>query len=133
MLKVLITTILLCISTISVATTRGVILDKTRVIFSESQSNASVTVSNQSDNNIWLLRSWIENYNEKTPPPFVITPPLTRLDGGNSIQLRINRKETVKLPSDRESVFLINALVIPPKGKANNSSKSGMGGDTVII
>ncbi|MEQ4869459.1 molecular chaperone, partial [Escherichia coli] len=46
--------------------------------------------------------------------PFIVTPPLYRLDPDNAVQLRVNRvKDTLR--GDRESVFYLNSLAIPPK------------------
>ncbi|PIJ50594.1 hypothetical protein BV501_08130 [Erwinia sp. OAMSP11] len=46
-------------------------------------------------------------------PPFVVVPPLTRLDAGERIALRV-RQAGGTLPSDRESACIISVTGIPP-------------------
>lgn len=51
---------------------------------------------------------------------FFITPPIVRLNENESIQLRINKLSDIEsLPTDRESVFSINVMGIPPEDKSN--------------
>lgn len=109
------------ISECSVASQGGLGLDISRVIFNEDSSSVSFTAKNNSSTIVALLKVWAENYYSDAPtPPFFITPPLTRIDPGDNIQFRVNKLEGVnKLPKDRESVFAINVLAIPPKKEKN--------------
>ncbi|EBC6662178.1 molecular chaperone [Salmonella enterica] len=132
MIKFFIVLIFSGMSLTAIADNRGIVLDKTRVIFTESQKNASVTVTNKSQQNVWLLRSWIETYDGKKDTPFIITPPLYRLDEGGSIQLRINRKNSFNFPDDRESVYLLNALIIPPADSDGTKSSENLSGGVQI-
>lgn len=102
----------------------GIGLDVTRVIFPSSEESISLRVNNTSASDIWLLRSWISEYtNNEIKAPFLITPPLVRINQGERIQLRINKiADMNKLPNDRESVFNINVMAIPPENKEKKNT-----------
>ncbi|EBW3901488.1 fimbrial biogenesis chaperone [Salmonella enterica] len=104
----------------AVAANGGFYLGQTRVVFPSDKKSVSLQVTNQDAKKDWLLRSWVSQYDDKnkSSTPFIITPPLYRLDGNNSIQLRINAIDVSKLPMDRESVFRINVMAIPPETAA---------------
>ncbi|EAA3660366.1 molecular chaperone [Salmonella enterica] len=103
-----------------VASDGGFYLGQTRVVFPSDKRSVSLQVTNQDAKKDWLLRSWVSQYDDKnkSSTPFILTPPLYRLDGNNSIQLRINAVDVSKLPTDRESVFRINVMAIPPETAA---------------
>ncbi|EIK6739217.1 molecular chaperone [Salmonella enterica subsp. enterica serovar Aqua] len=130
---------LLCFSSlfscVSHAETGGISLAATRVILSSDKNSAGLTVNNSSNQDSWLLRSWVTPYyttgvkNEKikTPVPFVITPPLYRIEPDGKVQLRINAVDVSSLPADRESVFRINVMAIPPETKINRGKEKAAG------
>ncbi|ELN3757703.1 molecular chaperone [Escherichia coli] len=95
----------------------GLGLDVSRVIFNEEDSSVSFTAKNTSADITALIKAWVEDYyTGNKDMPFFITPPLTRIDPGDNIQFRINKISSLKtLPSDRESIFSINVLAIPPR------------------
>lgn len=97
----------------------GVIIGGTRVIFDGAKKEASISVNNP-DNSPFLIQSWIETMNnsaEKTP--FIITPPLYRLDKGQQNVERIVL--TTPLPQDKESLFWLNIKAIPSARVTENS------------
>ncbi|EAB2798593.1 molecular chaperone [Salmonella enterica] len=97
----------------------GFYLGQTRIVFPSDKKSISLQVTNNGKKD-WLLRSWVGQYDDKdkTKTPFIITPPLYRLDGSSSTQLRINAVNISKLPTDRESVYRINVMAIPPESKS---------------
>lgn len=99
----------------------GVSFDSTRVVFREGVNSASIKFNNFT-NSKWLLKAWVSEYNSPDKSAgFVITPPLYKTDGGESIQFRIMPTK-IALKEDRESVFRINVLAIPPKNNGDNNS-----------
>ncbi|EOZ6590789.1 molecular chaperone [Salmonella enterica] len=101
----------------------GVSIGGTRVIFDGHKKEASLIVfSSEDDTYPYLIQSFIDNKGEKgdisnnTRPPFIITPPLFRLEPGKENSLRII-KTAETLPDDRESVFWINVKAIPGSDK----------------
>jgi fimbrial chaperone protein len=64
---------------------------------------------------------------ENIQMPFIVTPPLSRMDPGGELSLRIRRND-VALPTDRESVFFLSMKGIPaqiaPEQRAQNETSS---------
>lgn len=114
MLKVLRSFSLISACMLSMAAHAGVVMGGTRVIFSEGKKEASISVTNQEKNIPYLIESWVENFDQsKARVPFIVTPPLFRLDAGKESELRINYLG-MPLPQDRESVFWLDVKSIAP-------------------
>ncbi|HEH7636357.1 TPA: molecular chaperone, partial [Escherichia coli] len=63
--------------------------------------------------------SWVDNIDGKSRAPFIITPPLFRLEAGDDSSLRII-KTADNLPENKESLFYINVRAIPAKKKSDD-------------
>ncbi|VAC23144.1 putative pili assembly chaperone [Enterobacter hormaechei] len=66
-----------------------------------------------------LVQSWIDDGDINSTPetanvPFLLSPPVIKVNEHNGQQLRI-KKLPSSLPADRESVFFLNVLDIPPR------------------
>ncbi len=59
-----------------------------------------------------LIQSWVDDLADNNKSPFIVTPPLFRLDAGDSSDLRV-LLTSAQLPGDRESLFTLNIKVIP--------------------
>ncbi|WP_267226687.1 fimbrial biogenesis chaperone [Dyella silvae] len=98
----------------------NVIIAGTRVVFPASDGEVTLRLTN--DNNApALIEAWVDAGDEHSTPdkvntPFLITPPLFRMEPHRDQSLRIiftPGKQT--MPADRESLFWLNVLEIPPK------------------
>ncbi|EOW4282748.1 fimbria/pilus periplasmic chaperone, partial [Escherichia coli] len=98
----------------------GVALSTTRVIYDGGKKEASLTVENHNKNEEFLIQSWIDDVNGNKKTPFIITPPLFKLDPDKNNVLRIVNIEDT-LPKDRESVYWINVKAIPAKSAENEN------------
>lgn len=97
----------------------GVIIGGTRIIFDGAKKEASIGITNP-DNVPYLIQSWIDVQDEQSgKAPFIITPPLYRLDGGQKNLERIVM--TGSLPQRQESLFWLNIKAIPSASKQMNS------------
>ncbi|VXC69913.1 Fimbrial chaperone protein [Enterobacterales bacterium 8AC] len=113
-----------------------------RVIYSESdQKGVTLTVNNKSAAP-YLMQSWIRpvdpntgdvdlNYSGQQKMPFIVTPPLARLEANSELTLRI-RRNGEPLPTDRESVFFISMKAVPAKKEATEPGDSGQMALTVV-
>jgi len=104
----------------------NVIIAGTRVVFPAQDGEVTVRLSNNNASPA-LVEAWIDAGDEHATPdkvntPFVITPPLFRMEAHKDQNLRIIATAAT-LPSDRESLFWLNVLEIPPKP----SSKEAVG------
>jgi fimbrial chaperone protein len=100
----------------------AVVPDRTRVVYDEGVQSASVTVTNKSEKYPYLIQSWIEDENgKKVTAPFMVLPPLQRIEPNDRNILRIVLLPGNTLPTDRESVFFLNIREIPPATDAVNA------------
>lgn len=91
----------------------AVVIGGTRVIYNGDKKEASVSISNPGKNDVYLVQSWIENNdNNNDKVPFIVTPPLFRMEPNEENILRIVRAGGT-FPEDRESLFWLNVKSIP--------------------
>lgn len=117
-MKQLITAVAAAFFLFSAVAQAGIVMGGTRVIYHEGKREASISVTNADNHSPYLVQSWVENYAEadKSPVPFIVTPPLFRLDPEQENVLRINFIGS-PLPGDRESVYWLNVKSISPTQK----------------
>lgn len=97
----------------------GVIIGGTRIIFDGAKKEALININNP-DPTPWLIQSWVEMQDGSSgKTPFIITPPLYRLDGGQKNLERIVM--TAALPQGQESLFWLNIKAIPSATKQMNA------------
>lgn len=99
----------------------GVVINGTRVIYPAQAREVTVQVSNDGQAPS-LVQAWVDTGNpEQTPDnsdaPFVLTPPIARVEPGRSQALRLIFTGA-GLPDDRESLFWLNVLDVPPSPEA---------------
>ncbi|CAI0940106.1 Chaperone protein fimC precursor [Serratia quinivorans] len=98
----------------------GVVVGATRLVYEGDKKESSLSVNNP-DALPYLIQSWVEpqeGSNEKAP--FILTPPLFRLDGGRQNVLRVVRVGG-SLPEDRESLYWLNVKSIPSAERRDNT------------
>lgn len=100
----------------------GVVIDATRVVYPAARREVSVILHNPGEAPA-LVQAWIDAGDTSSRPgaaksPFVLTPPLFRIDPGKGQTLRLMYSGDA-LPRDRESVFWLNVLDIPPRAPAD--------------
>lgn len=101
----------------------GIVLERTRVIYDAGKKEAALPVANRSENRPYLLQSWVDNEQGTARGPFIITPPLFRLDAGSDSSLRII-KSAGNIAKDKESLFFINVRAIPAQTAAENNGSN---------
>ncbi|HDT2543406.1 TPA: fimbria/pilus periplasmic chaperone [Klebsiella aerogenes] len=104
----------------------SIVITGTRVVYPSDAKEVSVKVSNKGQSPV-LIQSWLDNGDTKASPdqikvPFVLTPPINRVEPSSGQTLRI-RALPNNLPKDKESVFWLNVLEIPAKPKTQLSEK----------
>ncbi|KAA8729363.1 MAG: molecular chaperone [Ewingella americana] len=98
----------------------GFSVGATRVVYSSDMKEASLSVKNTENSSVYLIRSWVSSDKAGEKVPFLTTPPLFRIDPGQDNALRITQTSSA-LPQDRESVYWLNTLAIPPSTKDKNT------------
>ncbi|WP_339012506.1 fimbria/pilus periplasmic chaperone [Aeromonas popoffii] len=88
-------------------------LGASRLIYNPAASGASIAVHNQQNYPI-LVRSQVFAEDRTTVAPFLVTPPLFRLDGQQQSRLRVVHTGG-PLPGDREKLHWLCVTGIPPQ------------------
>ncbi|HDX9139915.1 TPA: molecular chaperone [Klebsiella michiganensis] len=99
----------------------GVVTGGTRLIYPGGKKESSLSVTNN-DATPYLIQSWVES--NKGAAPFLLTPPLFRLEGEQQTRLRVIYSGG--LPDNKESMFWMNIKAIP-------SSQAKAGANTLQI
>ena len=95
----------------------GIIIYGTRVIYPAQKKEVTVQLLNDDSRNS-LVQAWIDDGDtslspEKIKVPFMLMPPVVRVAAGAGQQLKI-RSIANQLATDRETLFYLNILDIPP-------------------
>ncbi|WP_145932060.1 fimbrial biogenesis chaperone [Yersinia bercovieri] len=111
-----------CLTGVINSAQAGVLVGGTRVIYDGAKKEASISVNNQDKSTPYLIQSWVENIEatNSSKVPFMITPPLFRLDAGQENNLRILLTGG-NLPQDRESAYWLNIKTIPSSKKTDGN------------
>lgn len=94
----------------------------TRLILNENEREVTFRIKNEGDNAV-LMQLWTDQDNimdkpESIKAPFMILPPVFRLNGMDSRTARLQLIDNEEsLPKNKESLFWLNALEIPQKAK----------------
>jgi len=95
----------------------GVVIDGTRQIYPEQRREVTLRVTNDDKHAPRLVQAWLDAGDPQAAPslsdvPFVLSPPVFRLDSGKSQSMRLSYTKA-PLPADRESLFWLNVLEVP--------------------
>ncbi|OPA86083.1 molecular chaperone EcpD [Pseudomonas fluorescens] len=101
----------------------SVVITGTRVVYPADKKEVTVKINNEGTQPV-LVQSWIDEGDAASTPsnssaPFVISPPVSRVDPAKGQSLRL-MFTGASLPGDKESVFWLNVLEIPVKAAADD-------------
>lgn len=116
--------LVLFISSIVLPAHAGIVIYGTRIIYPAEKNEVLVQMMNQGERSS-LVQSWIDDGDTTLPPekinvPFLLTPPVAKVAANSGQQLKIKKMPNV-LPDNKESLFFLNVLDIPP----NNPDSTG--------
>lgn len=118
-----------CIAAAAVAWSShaSVIVNGTRVIYNGNEKEVSVRLTNTGTLPV-LVQSWIDDGDINAKPdrirsPFILTPPINRINADKSQTLRISYTGSLALPQDKESVYWLNLLEVPAARKDETLNK----------
>jgi P pilus assembly protein, chaperone PapD len=119
--KILSGIILIASSVVSVHAFADVVINGTRIVYSAKDKESVLQLKNNGKNT-YLLQMWMDDGAPKAKPgqssvPFIITPPVIRIDPAKGQAVRIMAMNPA-LSQDRETLFWFNMLEIPPKPTA---------------
>ncbi|CAI1753377.1 fimbrial biogenesis chaperone [Serratia fonticola] len=96
----------------------SIVVNGTRVVYPGNDKEVTVKLSNIGQAPM-LVQSWIDTGDSDAKPekirvPFILTPPINRIDPNKSQTLRLSYTASPALPENKESVYWLNVLEIPP-------------------
>ena len=105
----------------------SIVMNGTRVIYQGNKNEVTISLTNKNKRPV-LIQRWIDTGNENTTPekisvPFVLSPPVNRVDPEKGQTIRISSTGVPALPQDKESVYWLNVLEVPSKNKDSEASK----------
>ncbi|HAH1123778.1 TPA: molecular chaperone [Escherichia coli] len=120
---------LLIVFTLSVSTVvqGSVVIMGTRVVYPAAQKSINIRLNNENSSPA-LVQSWLDTGDATVTPdsvrvPFIITPPIFRMDPKSGQTIRVVYTGE-SLPTDRESLFYLNVLDIPAKPENKDSGSA---------
>jgi len=102
----------------------NIVINGTRVIYNAQENEATVRLTNVSSTpslvQVWLDSGDMQSTPETGKSPFIATPPIARVEPNKAQTVRIIYTRE-PLPQDRESVFWLNVLDVPPMPVTKNA------------
>ncbi|HHR5899472.1 TPA: fimbrial biogenesis chaperone [Providencia alcalifaciens] len=117
----------LCLLSSMTAFANNIIVNGTRFIYPSDEKEITIQLNNTADRPA-MAQAWLDNGDASETPdtiktPFQLTPPISRIEakGGQTIRIKLMDKSAI--PQDRESLWWLNLLDIPPmvKNKAEEN------------
>lgn len=107
----------LLISSMILPAHAGIVIYGTRIIYPAENKEVMVQLMNQGSRSS-LVQAWIDDGDTSLPPekiqvPFMLTPPVAKVGANSGQQIKI-RIMPNRLPTNKESIFYLNILDIPP-------------------
>lgn len=104
----------------------SVVIGGTRVIYPAQEKEVTVKLTNEGKNPA-LVQVWLDDGDEKSTPdtakvPFTVAPPIFRMDPDKGQAVRLMYTQET-LPKDKETLFWVNVLEVPPKA-ANSDERN---------
>jgi len=113
-----------CLTSLSALAEGGIALQSTRIVYPQGEHQQSISVSNRTTGESFLIQSWVEDAQGHKSPDFVVTPPLYLSAPGNENTLRIMLSSAASQPKDRETLYWFVARAIPPVNKTGENAGS---------
>ncbi|WP_411751577.1 molecular chaperone [Serratia sp. (in: enterobacteria)] len=103
----------------------GIVISGTRVIYPSDAREVTLKLENKSRFPL-LVQSWIDTGDANSAPedsdvPFMIMPPVSRVEPAKAQTLRITATPLVNHATDRETLYWINVLEVPPQSKGDKN------------
>lgn len=104
----------------------SIVVAGTRVIFPGNEREVTIKITNEGIAPA-LVQVWVDSGGRNESPthidvPFTLTPPLFRLDASKGQTLRMMQTGE-PMPTDKESLYWLNVLEVPPKAADDDTNK----------
>ncbi|OAT54661.1 hypothetical protein M998_0355 [Providencia heimbachae ATCC 35613] len=108
----------------------NIIVNGTRFIYPGNEKEITVQLNNTADRPA-VAQAWLDTGDASETPdtiktPFQITPPISRIEAKGGQTLRIKLMNKASVAQDRESLWWLNILDIPPMVKAKDGENQNV-------
>jgi len=98
----------------------SIVITGTRVVYPADSREVTIKINNDGKHPS-LVQTWLDKGDVKSRPdqievPFVLTPPVSRVDAGKGQTLRLTYTGEPQA-TDKETLYWLNVLEVPPKAK----------------
>ncbi|MFC4761903.1 fimbrial biogenesis chaperone [Dyella koreensis] len=110
--------LLVCAGMFAARSEASVVIGGTRVVYPAQDKEVTIKLNNEGSKPA-LVQVWLDDGDEKSTPdaakvPFTVSPPIFRMDPGKGQAVRVVYTKEA-LPTDKETLFWVNVLEVPPK------------------
>lgn len=103
----------------------SIVISGTRVIYPSDAKEVTLKLQNKSRLPL-LVQSWMDAGDADAAPedsdvPFMIMPPVARIEPAKAQTLRITATPMTNHATDRETLYWINVLEVPPQSKGDKN------------
>lgn len=117
--------LLLSLFILPTALADGFGIDASRLIYPQGADSISVSVRNTTTSQPYLVQARVSRAQASyQPAPFIVRPPIFRLEPGTTNLLRISAQNT-NAPTDRESLFYFHASAVPASNAPTDQYGTG--------
>lgn len=119
-MKIILSALLSCVISSSCFYANATVnIGGTRLLYDGAKKEVSLSVHNP-DSTPYLIQTVVDNLsNDSQKPPFIVTPPLYRLDGGKENLMRVIMSGS--LPQEKESMYWLRVKAIPSAPREKNT------------
>nr|WP_143230113.1 fimbria/pilus periplasmic chaperone [Acinetobacter boissieri] len=116
-------------SLMTTASQAEIILHGTRIIYPSNNKEVSLQITNDGTRPA-LVQAWLDEGDANSTPdqvmlPFIITPPVSRVEPNKGQTLRITAlPSSHELNQNQESLYWLNVLDIPPRTSGSNTPEN---------
>ncbi len=118
--------LILALFSVTVPIHASMTISGTRIIYVAGEREVSVRTNNKGQVaalvQVWIDSGDINAMVTTTKEPFIVTPPIYRVEPGKGQSVRLIYNG-MPLPQDRESLFWFNLLEIPPVNNKNDDDR----------
>lgn len=113
----------ICLTSLPALAEGGISIMGTRIIYPQNAKQQSLSVSNSSTTDSFLVQSWVEDASGHKSSDFIVTPPLYLSGPKNENTLRLMRVAGAPA-QDRETLFYFVAKAIPSVDAKKDARKN---------
>lgn len=108
----------------------NIIVNGTRFVYSENDKEITVQLNNTATRPA-VAQVWLDEGDPKALPetiktPFQIMPPISKLSANGGQTIRVKLVDKTQLPTDKETLYWLNLLDIPPITKSEKNAEQNM-------